>query len=173
MCARAPGIGVSQSAVKGDNRRVQAATVRWARADDQPVITAMVRRARLNPVGLQWQRFVIAERDGRAIGVAQLRRHFDGCNELASLVVEPDSRGHGTATQLVDALLADERAPVYTLIDRRFVGHFARWHFTPVDPRELPRSVSRVYRTGRMVTAVGSVLRRKRIRIVPLLRPAQ
>jgi hypothetical protein len=47
-------------------------------------------------------------------------------NELASLVVEPASRGHSVATHMVDALLADERAPVYTLIDRRFVHHFVR-----------------------------------------------
>ena len=149
---------------------MQPVTVRRARADDQPVITAMVRRARLNPADLQWQRFVIAERDGQAVGVAQLRRHSDGCKELASLVVEPESRGHGIAAQMVDVLLADERWPVYALIDRRFMDHFARWRFAPIDPRQLPRSVLRVYRIGRVVTAVGSVLRRQRIRIVPLLR---
>ena len=147
--------------------------VRRARADDQPVITALVRQARLNPADLQWQRFVIAERDGHAVGVAQLRRHSDGSNELASLVVEPASRGHSGATHMVDALLADERGPVYTLIDRRFVHHFVRWRFTPVDPSQLPRSVFRVYRIGRVVTAVGSGLRRQRIRIVPLLRPGR
>jgi N-acetylglutamate synthase-like GNAT family acetyltransferase len=89
------------------------------------------------------------------------------------MVVEPESRGHGIATRMVDALLADEQAPVYTLIDRRFVDHFARWGFARIDPRQLPRSVSRVYRIGRVVTAVGSVLRRQRIRILPLLRPAR
>ena len=147
--------------------------MRRAREDDQPHITALVRRARLNPAGLRWERFVIAERDGRTVGVAQLRRHSDGATELASMVVEPESRGHGIATRMVDALLADEQAPVYTLIDRRFVDHFARWGFARIDPRQLPRSVSRVYRIGRVVTAVGSVLRRQRIRILPLLRPAR
>src|SRR5690348_9665673 len=71
-----------------DNRRVQA-VVRRARPDDQPVITAMVRRARLNPAGLQWEQFVVGERDGRAVGVAQVRRYSDGTKELASLVVSP------------------------------------------------------------------------------------
>lgn len=145
-------------------------TVRRARQDDQPVISAMVRRARLNPANLHWDRFVIAERDGRAVGVAQLRRHSDGAIELASLVVEPDVRGQGIAGQLVDVLLAGEQASVYTMIDRRYAEHFTRWDFTPVDPSQLPRSVSRVYRIGRLVTAVGSVIRRERIRIVPLLR---
>jgi N-acetylglutamate synthase-like GNAT family acetyltransferase len=148
-------------------------TVRRAREADQPVVTAMVRRARLNPADLHWERFVIAERDSRAVGVAQLRRHSDGATELASLVVEPDSRRHGIATHMIDALLADERAPVYALIDRRFADPFTRWGFAPVDPSQLPHSVSRVYMIGRVATAVGSVLRRQRIRIVPLLRSAR
>ena len=159
-------------AVWCDNRRVQV-VVRRARPDDQPVITAMVRRARLNPTGLHWEQFVVGERDGRAVGVAQLRRHSDGTNELASLAVEPGARGHGIATQMVDALLAGETAAVYALIDRRFVGHFARWGFGQVGPSELPRSAARTYVISRAVTTLGSLLRRQRIRIVPLLRPAR
>jgi N-acetylglutamate synthase-like GNAT family acetyltransferase len=159
-------------AVGCDNRRVQV-VVRRARPDDQPVITAMVRRARLNPAGLHWEQFVVGERDGRAVGVAQLRRHSDGTKELASLAVEPGAREHGVATQMVDALLAGETAAVYALIDRRFVGHFARWGFRQVGRSELPRSVSRIYLIGRAVTTLGSLLRRQRIRIVPLLRPAR
>jgi N-acetylglutamate synthase-like GNAT family acetyltransferase len=155
-----------------DNRRVQI-TVRRAREEDQPVITAMVRGARLNPSGLDWRRFVVAELDGQTVGVAQLRRYSDGATELASLVVDPDKRGHGIATHMIDALLTGEQEPVYTLIDRRFVEHFTRWGFAPVEPSQLPRSVSRGYRIGRVVTAVGSLLRRQRIRIVPLLRPVR
>jgi Acetyltransferase (GNAT) family len=92
-------------AVGCDNRRVRV-VVRRARSDDQPVITAMVRRARLNPAGLHWEQFVVGERNGRPVGVAQLRRHSDGAKELASLAVEPGAREHGIATQMVDALLA-------------------------------------------------------------------
>jgi len=105
--------------------------------------------------------------------VAQLRRHSDGAVELASLVVEPGAREHGIATQMVDTLLADETAAVYALIDRRFVGHFARWGFSQVGRGELPPSVSRIYLIGRVVTTLGSLLRRQRIRIVPLLRLAR
>jgi N-acetylglutamate synthase-like GNAT family acetyltransferase len=152
------------------NRGVQI-TVRRARQEDQSVISAMVRGARLNPSGLDWERFVVAERSGHTVGVAQLRRYADGATELASLVVEPAARGHGIAMQLVDALLAGEQEPVYTLIDRRFVEHFTRWGFALIEASQLPRSVSRGYRIGRVVTAVGSLLRRHRIRIVPLLRP--
>jgi hypothetical protein len=60
-----------------------------------------------------------------------------------------------------------------TLLAGRFVGHFARWGFSQVGRSELPRSVSRIYLIGRAVTTLGSLLRRQRIRIVPLLRPAR
>ena len=62
---------------------------------------------------------------------------------------------------------------MYALIDRRFADHFARWDFRQVGPSELPRSVSRPYLIGRTVSTLGSLLRRQRILIVPLLRPAR
>jgi hypothetical protein len=74
---------------------------------------------------------------------------------------------------MVDALLADETAAVYALIDRRFAGHFARWGFRQAGPGELPRPVTRTYLIGRAVTTLGSLLRWQRIRIVPRLRPAR
>ena len=132
----------------------------------------MVRQARLNPAGLQWQSFVVGEADGRPVGVAQVRLHQDGTKELASLVVDPSERGRGIATGMVDSLLAEETSPVYVLLDRRYVDHFARWGFSQVEPTDLPRSISRNYRIGQVVTTVGSVLRRERVRIVPLLRRA-
>jgi amino-acid N-acetyltransferase len=57
--------------------------VRRATADDQAAITRLVHQARLNPRGLDWRRFVIAEAADAPIGVAQVRRHRDGSRELA------------------------------------------------------------------------------------------
>lgn len=146
-------------------------SVRPARLEDQPAITAMVRQARLNPRDLQWSRFMVADDGGTIAGVGQIRVYPDGTHELASLVVQPASRGQGVATSLVAALLAADHGEVYTLIDRRYTGHFERWEFREADPAHLPRSLVRVYRIGRIVTGVASVLLRRRIRIVPLKRP--
>ena len=85
--------------------------VRPATADDQADITRLVHQARLNPRGLDWLGFVIAEADGATVGVAQVRRHPDGSRELASLVVLPEHRGHGVAGSMIDALLVDETGP--------------------------------------------------------------
>ncbi|HEX6871036.1 MAG TPA: GNAT family N-acetyltransferase [Micromonosporaceae bacterium] len=147
--------------------------VRGAAAADQPTIIALVRQARLNPRHLHWARFVVAEHRGEVIGVAQVRRYPDGARELASLVVQPGQRGHGVAAAMIDRLLADETGEVYALIDRRYVAHFRRWAFAPVVPSELPRSVRRVFRVGRVITGLASVLRREQIRIVPLRRASR
>ena len=147
-------------------------SVRRATAGDQEEITRLVRAARLNPAGLAWPAFVVAEDDGRLVGAAQLRRHPDAAVELASLVVDGPARGAGVATSMVDVLLETETGPVHTIIDRRFAGHFARWGFTPVPPAELPRSIRRTLRIGRIITGVATTLRRPRIRLVALVRPA-
>ncbi len=145
--------------------------VRHATAGDQTAISRLVHQARLNPRSLDWRRFVIAEAAGAPIGVAQLRRHPDGSRELASLVVLGEHRDRGVAGRMIDALLNDEPGPVVTLVDRRYAQHFTRWDFHPVDPADLPRSIARQLRIGRLVTAIGSLLLRRRIRLLPLRRP--
>jgi N-acetylglutamate synthase-like GNAT family acetyltransferase len=146
--------------------------VRRAQQQDQAAITAMIRQARLNPAGLQWPQFMVASDDQQIIGVAQVRPYPDGTRELASLAVAPAARGQGVATRLIDALLQTETGAVFTLVDRPFAEHFGRWAFQEIDPADLPRSLARVYRIGRVVTTVASVLQRRKIRIVPLRRPA-
>jgi amino-acid N-acetyltransferase len=138
-------------------------TVRRATADDQTAIIRLVREARLNPRSLRWERFVV--------GAAQVRRHPDGSRELASLVVRRQDRGHGVAGAMIDTLLADEPGPVFTVVDRRYAEHFRSWDFDPVDPARLPPSMRTQLRIGRVVTGVGSLLLRRRIRLQPLRRP--
>jgi amino-acid N-acetyltransferase len=145
--------------------------IRRATADDQPVITRLVRHARLNPRGLDWHGFVIAEAGAVPVGVAQVRQHSDGSRELASLVVLPEYRGRSVAGRMVDTLLADETGPVFTIIDRPYVQHFTRWDFRPVGDEGLPRSMARQLRIGQIVTSIGSLLSHRRIRLQPLRRP--
>jgi amino-acid N-acetyltransferase len=146
-------------------------TVRRATAEDQTAITRLVRKARLNPRSLRWQRFVVADRGGELVGAAQVRRHPDGSRELASLVVRPQDRGHGVAGAMIDTLLAGEPGPVFTVVDRRYAEHFRSWDFDPVDPARLPPSMRTQLRIGRVVTGVGSLLLNRRIRLQPLRRP--
>jgi N-acetylglutamate synthase-like GNAT family acetyltransferase len=145
--------------------------VRPAMRDDQAVIARMVHQAGLNPRSLDWHAFVIAEVDDEPVGVAQVRRHSDGSRELASLVVMAEHRGRGIAGRMIDALLSETTDPVFTLLDRRYAGHFTRWDFQPIAAADLPRSMRRQLRIGQLVTGIGSVVRRQRIRLLPMYRP--
>ena len=145
--------------------------IRRATVGDQAAISRLVRQARLNPRGLDWRRFVMAEAGGAPIGVAQVRRHPDGSRELASLVVLSEHRDRGVAARMIDALLTDEPGPVFTLVDRRHAQHFTRWDFPPVAPADLPRSMTQQLRIGRVATTIGSLLIHRRIRLLPLRRP--
>lgn len=149
-----------------------AERIRPATAADQAVISRLVRQARLNPRALDWRAFVIAEADDKPVGAAQLRRHPDGTRELASLVVVTEYRGHGSAGRMIDALLCDETHPVFTLLDRRYAEHFTRWGFQPIPAADLPPSMKRQLRLGQVVTGIGSLIRRQRIRLLPMCRPA-
>ena len=144
--------------------------IRRATAADQQGITRLVREARLNPRSLHWGRFVVAEVDGDLLGVAQVRRHRDGSHELASLVVRPEARGRGVAANMIEMVLDGEPGPVFMLVDRRFARHYQRWAFRPVEPSDLPTSMRRQLRIGRAVTALGSLLIRRRIALVALRR---
>jgi len=107
--------------VSGQDDLVQD-RIRRATVGDQAAISRLVRQARLNPRNLDWRRFVIAEAGASPIGVAQVRRHPDGGRELASLVVLSEHRDRGVAARLIDALLADEPGPVFTLVDRQYAS---------------------------------------------------
>lgn len=62
-------------------------TIRPAVEADQPVIRAIIRAAFINRTGLDWRRFLLAEDQGRIVGVGQVKPHADGSRELASLAV--------------------------------------------------------------------------------------
>jgi hypothetical protein len=72
---------------------------------------------------------------------------------------------------MIDALLHDEPGPVFTLVDRRYAQHFTGWDFHPVNPADLPQSLARQLRIGRLATAIGSLLIHDRIRLLALRRP--
>jgi N-acetylglutamate synthase-like GNAT family acetyltransferase len=110
------------------------ASIRPATEADKPTILKMVRDEQLDPTKLNWQNFLIAEVDGRTVGIGQIRQHADS-RELGSLAVLPEYRKQGIAGQLIVALEARAGYPLY-LFCRSTMGHYyAKFGF-----REIPRS---------------------------------
>ena len=140
--------------VDGARVRQAAVVVRTATADDQLAIVALVRSEQLNPNGLHWPRFVVAERNGRLIGAAQLRQHPDGARELGSLVVSPEHRGRGIAALMIHALLDGVTDTVYAITGAAHFAHYGRWGFEVVPHQQAPASVRWNWRMGRMLAVV-------------------
>jgi N-acetylglutamate synthase-like GNAT family acetyltransferase len=125
--------------------------IRPARAEDRATITAMVRGARLNPMDLQWSRFLVAEDETGIVGVGQIRP-YPGASELASLVVREDRRGTGVGRQLVRALLAQSQGMIVLFCRPQLESYYARFGFCAIGVKEAPPSLRTRYAIGRFIT---------------------
>ncbi|MDQ2691155.1 MAG: hypothetical protein M3Y68_03910 [Chloroflexota bacterium] len=52
-----------------------AITIRRAGQDDQQEIVSLIRQARLNPRNLHWENFLVAEENGKIVGIRQIKTH--------------------------------------------------------------------------------------------------
>ena len=118
--------------------------IRSASAADQPAISAIVRAARINPCDLDWRRFLVAEEDGRVVGVGQVKPHDDGSRELASLAVVPERQAQGIGGALVHALLAREPGPIDLMCMEPLEPYYQRFGFRRLARTEMPPSLRMV-----------------------------
>lgn len=110
------------------------ALLRSAQAEDQPLISELVRSARLNPLRLDWENFVVAENEaGEVVACGQIREHRDGSQELASIVVAGDWRGQGLARVIIERLLRESGRPLWLMCRSGLAPLYARFGFVEVD----------------------------------------
>lgn len=101
-----------------------------ATAADQAAIRRLVREGGINPLGLHWSRFVVAQTaDGAVIGCGQIKQHWDGSRELASIAVTADARGRGVASAVIGALLHNHSGPLWLMCRSELVGFYDRFGF--------------------------------------------
>jgi N-acetylglutamate synthase-like GNAT family acetyltransferase len=113
------------------------ARIRPATAEDQTEITRIVRSSRITPFGLAWPRFLVAEEEGRIVGVGQVKQHGDGSRELASIAVIPERRGKGIASAVVNALLARESGALFLTCRAAMEPFYNRFGFTTTGRDEM------------------------------------
>lgn len=115
-------------------------TLRHAKTSDDPAIHALIHTVGINPMALDWQRFIVAvDENDRVIGTGQVKPHSDGTRELASIAVDPCCRGQGIARAIIERLLAENPRPLYLTCRGSMQGFYVQFGFEVVqNPARLP-----------------------------------
>ena len=138
--------------------------IRDATVDDQATIRRIVRAANINPTGLDWPRFVVAEDAGAMVGVGQVKPHRDGTRELASIAVIPARQGQGIGTAIIKELLRREKGAVLLTCRSRLQGYYERFGFRRLEPQDYPPYFAR------MLPILNTVGRIFRVQIIVMRR---
>ena len=131
-------------------------TLRDARQTDQATIRRIVRAANINPTGLDWPRFIVAEDGGTMVGVGQVKPHRDGTRELSSIAVIPARQGQGIGTAIIEELLVRETGTVHLTCRSRLHGYYERFGFRRLEPRDYPPYFARILP---VLNTVGRLMR--------------
>jgi N-acetylglutamate synthase-like GNAT family acetyltransferase len=134
-------------------------TLRSATEDDSPLIKDLIHRVGINPMDLDWHRFVIAiDRSGKMLGCGQLKQHGRDIIELASIAVEPSYQHQGIARAIIEHLIARAPRPLYLTCRSRLGSFYEKWGFRSIEPDEMPAYFRRL---SHLVNVVGAFMNDK------------
>jgi len=144
-------------------------SIRPATEKDEGGVRTLMRGERVNPFGIDWRNFVVAEVAGGLAGCVQLRPVGREAVELGSWVVRADLRHRGFGAKLLDAALAraaGRRVLIVTAAAR--APYFARWGFHAVRLAAAPWPVRRNWLLGQAGSLVARAhgLRPQRLAIL-------
>jgi N-acetylglutamate synthase-like GNAT family acetyltransferase len=130
-------------------------TLRSAVVGDAPAIRALIRKVRINPIGLNWQHFVLAVIPaGQMIGCGQVKPHRDGSLELASIAVEPQYRSQGIARAIIQELLAENPSQLYLTCRSSLQSFYEQFGFQVISFVDMPSYFKRVTRLSQVILLV-------------------
>ena len=133
--------------------------LRPAAESEQVRVRELVHRAWLNPLDLDWRRFLVAEDStGRIVACGQIREHRDGSRELGSLVVEAGWRGRGVGRTLIERLMDGAGPPLWLTCRSGMTPLYERFSLRRVtDPEPIPAYFRRLRRVaGALELLAGS-----------------
>ena len=122
---------------------------------DFPAIKQLIQQVRINPTGLSWQRFIVAETiNGRFAGCGQLKPHGDGTVEMASIAVVPSERGRGLASLIIQRLVGDGPRPLYLTCRATLETFYPKFGFRVIQQDQMPRYYRRLSRIAGLVNSL-------------------
>ena len=132
-------------------------TLRPAVQADFPAIRRLIYAVQINPMGLDWRRFIIAvDSDDRLVGCGQVKRHKDGSLELASIAVLPEWRKQGVARAIILHLLEIQPRPLYLTCRGRLGPFYEKFGFQEVTaPADLPQYFRRIKSVVKVLQRLG------------------
>jgi N-acetylglutamate synthase-like GNAT family acetyltransferase len=126
--------------------------LRAASESDFPAIKALIHEVGINPTGLDWHRFIVAETlDGQFVGCGQLKPHSDGTLEMASIAVKSAWREKGVARIIIQKLMAAAPRPLYLTCRAQMGPFYERFGFRAVSGAELPRYFRRLSQVAGLI----------------------
>jgi N-acetylglutamate synthase-like GNAT family acetyltransferase len=144
-------------------------TLRPARETDFSAIKQLIYEGEINPMGLDWRRFVIAVNEqGNVIGCGQLKPHGKEILELASIAVNPEYRNQGIARAIIEHLLADSPRPLYLMCRSRLEPLYEKFGFHAIPYDQMPRYFQRIARLAGWVEMVSQFGEREGLSVMKL-----
>jgi amino-acid N-acetyltransferase len=142
-------------------------SIRPAREAEAPQIRDLIYLVGINPMGLDWKRFIVAvnERD-EMIGCGQLKPHGQDVLELASIAVYPEHQGKGIARAIIEHLLKDSPRPLYLMCQSSLGPLYEKFGFRTISYEEMPRYFQRMSKLAGLVTTLAQ--REERLLIMKL-----
>jgi N-acetylglutamate synthase-like GNAT family acetyltransferase len=119
--------------------------LRPARETESREIKDLIHSVGINPMGVDWKRFVVAvNAQDEIIGIGQLKPHGKEILELASIAVEPEYRGQGIASAIIEHLLKDSPRPLYLMCMSPLGPLYEKFGFHEIRYDQMPRYFQRV-----------------------------
>ena len=122
-------------------------TLRSARETDAHAIKDLIHSVGINPMDLDWRRFVVAaDSQDRILAMGQIKPHGTkgDIHELASIAVLPEYRGQGLARAIIEHLLKDSPRPLYLTCISSLEPLYQKFGFVSIPYEEMPRYFQRI-----------------------------
>lgn len=141
--------------------------LRPARETESRQIKDLIQFVGINPMGLDWRRFIVAVNDrDEMIGCGQIKPHGTDILELASIAVYPKRQGKGVARAIIEHLLKESPRPLYLMCESSLGPLYEKFGFRGIEYNEMPRYFQRISKLAGLVTTLAN--REERLLVMKL-----